>query len=349
MYSEDDLNSAVASGAISRDAAQALRDHVANLRGMPRGSEENFRLLNSFNDIFVTIAAVLLLVAVGSIGGLVYAPLGAVAVAALAWGLSEYFALKRRMALPSIVLALAFIGGCTAALPILGGALKMPVDWFLPPAAPVALVAAILHWRHFRVPIAVSAGTGAVIAMAVASLSAALDFFAGDLSKALVTPIVLVCGVLVFAFAMLWDTRDPARLTRRSDVAFWLHLLAAPMIIHPLFSFYGVFSVAGMNMVGAGAILLTYVVMGLVALAIDRRALLVSALAYVLYALGEIVQAFGAIEASVSITTLVLGSALLMLSTFWARLRALLIPMLPQEIRAKLPPLTTDPSAMQAV
>jgi hypothetical protein len=30
---------------------------------------------------------------------------------------------------------------------------------------------------------------------------------------------------------MWWDSSDRARLTRRSDVAFWLHLLAAPMIV----------------------------------------------------------------------------------------------------------------------
>ena len=41
---------------------------------------------------------------------------------------------------------------------------------------------------------------------------------------------VLVLGIGVFLFAMRWDSSDPARVTRRSDVAFWLHLLAAPMI-----------------------------------------------------------------------------------------------------------------------
>src|SRR2546430_3225670 len=40
----------------------------------------------------------------------------------------------------------------------------------------------------------------------------------------------------MFLFAMWWDGSDRARLTRRSDVAFWLHLLAAPMIVHPVFT-----------------------------------------------------------------------------------------------------------------
>ncbi len=342
VYSEDDLNSAIAAGAISRQSAQALRDHVAHLRGMPRGSEENFRLLNSFNDIFVTIAAVLLMVAVGSIGALVFAPLGALAVAALAWALSEYFALKRRMALPSIVLALAFIGGCAVFPILLGSALQMEEGWFAIPAGPLAAVAAFAHWRRFRVPITIAAGAAALIVMAIVGLLAIVEQFAGVLAQTMTTPLVFIGGLITFGFAMAWDTQDPQRLTRRSDVAFWLHLLAAPLIIHPLFSFYGVFSGVGTNMWGAVAILATYVVLGLVALAIDRRALLVSALAYVLYALGEVVQAFGAIEASVSITTLVIGSALLMLSTFWTKLRMRVVPLVPAELRAKLPPLSPD-------
>ena len=62
MYTEDDLRQAVASGAISVDAADALRNSVRQTREAPATDEEHFRLINSFNDIFVTIAAVLLLV-----------------------------------------------------------------------------------------------------------------------------------------------------------------------------------------------------------------------------------------------------------------------------------------------
>ena len=66
---------------------------------------------------------------------------------------------------------------------------------------------------------------------------------------------------------------------------------------------------------------LLYVVLGLTALAIDRRALLVSALAYVLYALNELFKQFGAVELNVALTALVIGSALLMLSAFWHQAR----------------------------
>ena len=68
MYTEDDLRNAVASGAISAEAADALRNSVQAGRKAPASDEEHFRLVSSFNDIFVTIAAILLMVAMAGIG-----------------------------------------------------------------------------------------------------------------------------------------------------------------------------------------------------------------------------------------------------------------------------------------
>jgi hypothetical protein len=136
---------------------------------------------------------------------------------------------------------------------------------------------------------------------------------------------------------MRWDSSDRARLTRRSDVAFWLHLLAAPMIAHPVFTLMGLTD-GGNVSIGEGlVVVLLYVLFGLTALAIDRRALLVSALAYVLFALNELFRQFGAIELNVALTALVIGSALLLLSAFWHQARMAVVKPLPEGLRAKLP------------
>ena len=71
--------------------------------------------------------------------------------------------------------------------------------------------------------------------------------------------------------------------------------------------------------------------LGLTALAVDRRALLVSALAYVLYALTELFKQFGAVELNIALTALVIGSALLLLSAFWHQARAAVVTALPAE------------------
>src|SRR5438067_6146587 len=129
MYSQQELDDAVASGVISVEAASALRAHVEGQRAMPIPDEEQFRLITGFNDIFVSIAAAILLFAVGWIGqsigqstGLVISDhgdmgpsfLAPLAVAATAWPLAMFFTGRRRMALPSILLLLTFVGGVLA-------------------------------------------------------------------------------------------------------------------------------------------------------------------------------------------------------------------------------------------
>ena len=68
MYSQEDLNSAVSAGVISADAANALRAHVAASRDAVPADAEHFRLVTGFNDIFVSIGVVILLLAAGGIG-----------------------------------------------------------------------------------------------------------------------------------------------------------------------------------------------------------------------------------------------------------------------------------------
>src|SRR3546814_19349164 len=117
MFTENDLRQAVVSGAISAEAAEALRNSVRGSRDAPATDEENFRLINSFNDIFVTIAAILLLVAMGGIGQVFTPaldgpqPVSGLLTAGAAWGLADSFTRVRRMALPWIVLLLALAAG----------------------------------------------------------------------------------------------------------------------------------------------------------------------------------------------------------------------------------------------
>ena len=93
-----------------------------------------------------------------------------------------------------------------------------------------------------------------------------------------------------------------------------------------------------------------YIAMGLTALAIDRRALLVSALAYVLFAMQQLFREFGAVELNVALTALVIGSALLMLSAFWHQARAAIVRPLPDSLRERLPLLDrTAPATQPAV
>src|SRR3954463_5739887 len=152
----------------------------------------------------------------------------------------------------------------------------------------------------------------------------------------MILSLVLLLGVGIFLFAMWWDASDRARLTRRADVAFWLHLLAAPMIVHPVFTLLGL-NDGNATLGEGGIVVLLYVVLGITALAIRRRALLVSALAYVLFALSELFKQFGAVELNIALTALVIGSALLLLSAYWHQARRLIVMRLPSGLQARLP------------
>ena len=337
MYSESDIDGAVTAGAITPDAAEALRRHVATSQASPAVDEEHFRLLTGFNDIFVSIALVLLLVAVGQIGMRLSYPLGGAFVAGTAWTLAEYFTARRRMALPSILLLVAFVGGVAGALAGLVQLVAPDLDDRAGAlaAAGIALCsagAAWLHWRRFMVPITVAAGAAALVATAIGLVLAAIPGV-----RAAVWPLLLIGGLAVFAVAMRWDMSDTDRRTRRSDVAFWLHLAAAPMIAHSVFQMLGVFR----GDIGAGmavVVLALYIAFAAVALAVDRRALLVSGLAYVLAALDSRFRSAGAVEMGTALTAFVIGSALLCLSAFWQPMRRAVVTMLSQSLRHRLPP-----------
>ncbi|QWC56055.1 LPXTG cell wall anchor domain-containing protein [Erythrobacter sp. 3-20A1M] len=391
MYSEEDINSAVAAGALTPEAAASFRAHMTQVREMPRGDEENFRLINSFNDIFVAIGAIIMLLAASAIGQQIagiFAPVptypgmtgqdlseaqwnawqaaqglrtamnlifGGILVAATAWGLAEFFTRRRRMALPSIILLLAYV--CAVFATFLGIGLALGGEPQTGEAGGIiasvaglfAAGAAWVHWRRFMVPITVAAGAGAIAVTVLSFVFTLLDAAGMDRPFDAVLWFIFAAGLAIFAFAMRWDMSDPARTTRRSDVAFWLHLLAAPMLAHPLFYSLGVMD--GGDAVGVGGalgVIAVYILFGVVALAVDRRALLVSALAYVLAALTFLFDRFGAVELNFALTALIIGSALLTLSAFWTPIRGKVVRMLPTEWRDRLPEIGALPATASA-
>jgi hypothetical protein len=348
MISDEDLEAAVTAGVLDRASVERLRTYVGGAHAMPSVDEEHFRLISGFNDIFVSIACTLLLVALAWIGQAIPIglesgprPLAGLFVAIAAWGLAELFTARRRLALPSILLLGAFVGGLfvTVGAGFAGvldhGGLNDPGRavgaLVIAASALVATAGAWLHWRRFHVPITIAAGAGAAVAVVIALLASAMPALIDHLAWP-----TFIGGLCVFALAMRWDMSDPKRETRRADVAFWLHLLAAPMIVHPVFALMGLLD-GGVGLAGASVVVALYIGLGLIALAIDRRALMVSALAYVLYALSMLFREFGAVGLNVAITALILGSVLLMLSAYWTSVRAAILSGLPEGLRAKLP------------
>ncbi|RJG38171.1 hypothetical protein [Motilimonas pumila] len=333
MYQEEDLKQAVQQGIFSADAVAEFKQLVASRRGTPQADEESFKLIGGFNDIFIVITCAILLSCSYWIMADNNQHLAWTLVSLLSWGLAEFFVRKRKMALPAIFLLLVFVGSLIA-----HSLVWMPLDekntWVL--ATGVAALGAALHWWRFRVPITIAAGTAASVLFVLASIVSAWPQL---IEHAM--PMLFTCGVVIFAFALCWDRADTAREDYQSDVAFWLHLMAAPLIIHPVFSHLGIL-MGEDNFYSTIWIVALYVVMTLVSLVIDRRAFMLSSLVYVIYAITNIVEVMGGIASSLALTGVVVGSVLLLLSAFWQQARASLLNILPQGITRNVPAAQAD-------
>ncbi|MDE2383850.1 MAG: hypothetical protein KGO53_04460 [Alphaproteobacteria bacterium] len=333
-----DLDAAVKAGALDEATAARLVRFVAAGSVAVNADEEQLRLVTGFNDIFVAIGLGLFL-------GALFAIAKSAALFLLppvCWGLAELFTRRMRLALPSIILLVVFVGSVFfAVLHVTAAPAQAGGQWFGDPnpwgtvlAAALAALAAALHWRRFHVPITVAAGAASVAGLVVAALGAASP----DLLKSIGSLIALPMGLGVFALAMFFDGKDRARRTQMSDRAFWLHLLAAPLIVHPLV--WNMTNVAGLTALGAGLIVAMFVVLAGVALLVDRRALLVSSLTYLGYALSTFFgqKAFGTEGAGLAV--LAVGAIVLLLSVFWKPLRRALLATAPPQLQILVPPVS---------
>lgn len=328
MYTDEDLEQAVEQGIFTATAVERFRDHIHQRDNTHKADEEDFKLLTSFNDIFVVIACLLLLLSAGWVLQSISAAVACMVVAALSWGLAEFFVLKRKMALPAIVLLVSFVGNVFAAVVFL---FAIPSEKAFMLAASAGTIAAWLHWKRFHVPITVAAGAASAVAFVVAMLLSLMPSL-----KAYLMSLMFAGGIVIFLIAMRWDMADLKRLSGRSDVAFWLHLTAAPLIVHPVFSNLGIFE--GMQTTLDLVIVLgLYLVLTLISLIIDRRAFMVSSLIYVLAALTQLLDTYGLAGDSFAYVGVVIGFSLLLLSGFWHRARRQLVSSLPTAMQARVP------------
>ncbi len=328
MYTDEDLDDAIEEGIFTETSVTAFRSYISESNSLPVADEENIRLVMSFHDVFVVIACLLLLISSAWVATSVHPALAMVVVSMLSWGLSELFARKRKMALPAIVLLMTFVGSIFACFMVLFD--STPERMFVLSAA-AASIGAWLHWKRFQVPITVAAGAAFVV-MFVVSLFMIIYPNLFDYTLYL----IFLSGIITFCIAMIWDSADISRITRKSDVAFWLHLVSAPLIVHPIFSNLGVLK-GDDSLISVVTIMGLYAVLTIISLIVDRRAFMVSSLVYVLFALTVLLGTYGLAGDSIAFVGVFIGFSLLMLSGFWHKARCQLVNYLPKTIQNKVP------------
>lgn len=344
----EDLRAAVAAGILSEAQAASL-SALANSRAGKRASlpseDEPFEFFRGFSEIFISIGLVILLTGVTALlaafGGFALLTLVPLATSLMAWWWAGYFTLKRRMTLPSMVLATAFGAGIIIfAFTVLQQAgveaRTLSIAGFLASAG-----AMVLWYRRFRLPFAAFL-TGAALLGAIYSITASAANVVGlvgaggyqalfDLgeSPAFATA-TLIFGIGAFLVGMWFDTRDPHRLGRHSATAFWCHLLAAPALVNTV-------AVTLLNGGGTGFLAIALVLITLLALVIDRRSFLTAAIAYIAIVIAWLMGEGGG--TSWIFVLLVLGGFITAIGTWWVQLRARVMAILPDfPGKSRLPP-----------
>lgn len=345
----EDLRAAVAAGILTEAQAASL-SALANQRAGKRAAlpqeDEPFEFFRGFSEIFISIGLVILLSGVTALlaafGGFALLTLVPLASAGIAWWWAGYFTLKRRMTLPSMVLASAYGAGIAIfvftvlergglderSLAIAGSAL--------------AALAMVAWYRRFRLPFAAFL-TGLFVLGAVYALTASASNLVGlvgaggiealfDLgeSPAFATA-TLLFGIGAFLAGMWFDTRDPHRLGRHSATAFWCHMLAAPALVNTV-------ALTLFNGSGVGLLSVALVAITVLALVIDRRSFLTAAIAYIAIVIGWLMGEEGG-GTNWIFVLMVLGAFITGIGTWWVQLRAKVMALLPNfPGKSSLPP-----------
>jgi len=365
MFDRTDIRAAVEAGAISDEGAKRFEAFLKARNDPERMLDpENLRFLSNFNDVFLTIGIVVLMVGLSALSGVIFtslfdlrslhdinsqAELDAVMwrirlsaafmplpVLAGAWALAEYFCGKRRLLLPSMALA-SFVTLSAAGIGLALFTSAPTVDgeasfWAVMTTAGYAafgagLAAAALFFWRFRLPFSLFLVAGSAAGLfytAVAQIAGMGEVFSGAAT--------LAVGLITLTVAIVFDMKDPTRSTRSSDHAFWLHMAAAPQIIIGLRNM-----VLGSGFVPAGAtdaivMLAVLLAFALISLALNRRALIVSGLLTFGTALAVLVNQFGGGGINTLMyTALIIGASIVLLGGGWRTARRFILKAFPQQ------------------
>lgn len=312
----------------------------------PAFETEAPRFIRGFHDVLITIGALVLLAGVWGFAT-------EFAVFPVLVILSEILVRRQRLALPAVVLSLATAVWTLWMAQML---LEMPdgssdVTALLLVLVPLPPVMGLYYWRY-RVPIGLAILLISVFSALLVAFLYALGAIVGVPNFIQAFPfwsalIFLASAIALFGVALYFDLSDPTRQTRRSDIAFWLHLASAPALLYAMMSFIflregsSLFSLDSVKATESALLVLAVVaVLMTIGLVLDRRAFvtagLVSLITAVVTILGQSEFGGGGV---VFLAMLLVGLMVLSIGIGWPRLRHLVFSRLPQSLRTKLPSL----------
>lgn len=348
----EDLRAAIAAGILTEAQAARLsalgQERDGKRAALPQ-EDEPFEFFRGFSEIFISIGLIILLSGVGTMlmffGGFGLLTAVPLICAAIAWWSAGYFTIKRRMTLPSMVLACAYGTGVNlfffAALMQLG----VEDQELLIASFGLSTLAMIGWYLRFKLPF--SAFLTGILALAtlysVTSSVGNIDqILAGQGLDALFnlgdSPVfatsTLAFGIAAFLVGMRFDMADPHRIGRHAATAFWCHLLAAPALVNTV----AVTILGSDSSAPIGLLSLALLIITILALVIDRRSFLTAGIAYIAVVIAWI-AGDSADFGTWAFILIILGALITAIGTWWVQLRAFIMRILPNfPGKSRLPP-----------
>lgn len=306
MITKDSLEKAVERKIIQADQVEPLYEflHQQPVDKVSDSREEPLRFIRSFGDIFITVGIIFLVISINisSISGLSYLVPAAGMVL-----LAEWLVRIRRLALPGMAILLSL-------LYFIFKAITYGSDTSLIPGLSIVAVTSLLFYLRYKMPFSHLPLAASLVAIFIISIDV----------KAFENPIVFaISGLVVFATAMWFDSKDTERVSHLSDSAFWLHLLASPLIVHGLMISVLSSEQAWLNILNKEIMILCFfAVFFSIALFVDRRAMLISTQLYMIYAITQIIRNSSANVSEILVFVFIgLGLFVIYFGAYWYKSR----------------------------
>ena len=283
--------------------------------------EEPLRFIRSFGDVFISLGVVLLAIAINmtSLSGYYYLiPVAGFILVA------EWLVRVRRLALPGIAILISILF-------FVHKAIAFDHENATIFGLGILSLSSLLFYLRHKMPFSLLPLAAGLVAIGLIQIGV-------DVIK---HPIIFAgFGLIVFVIAMWFDSRDTARVSHLSDSAFWLHLLASPLIVHGAMVSMLFSNQAWIQSIGKEAIIVTFFSgILLLALLLDRRAMLISTQLYMIYALTQLLQ--GQLNSTQNILIYILmalGLFIIFFGSYWYKTRGLIFGFLSGSVISRFIP-----------
>ncbi len=306
MITKKTLQNASDNNIINKDQIDPLYHFILNeqTNNHAENREEPLKFIRSFGDVFISLGIILLAISINMSALSGYYYLIPVLVFTV---IAEWLVGIRRLALPGMIILLAILF-------FINKAFSFNNENATVLSLSIISLSSLLFYLRYKMPFSLLPLTGSLVTIVIIQIG--MDVLNN-------TFIFIALGLVIFSIAMWFDSRDTQRQSHLSDNAFWLHLLAAPLIVHgAMISMIFNQQTWTESFSNEIMMIIFFVCFFLTALFVDRRAMLVSTQLYAVYALTQLLQSDFIDSQNIMIYILMtLGLFVIFFGTYWYKTR----------------------------